>query len=138
MASTDSKADAEKMKKEKGATYPIGYDLDAREVATLTGAYYDDKKSYLHATGFVLKPNGSIAVASFSSGPIGRMMPDTILRMIDLTYEKREKERRQGKNTTVADPNYFGDVAPGRKRGAPAPLALKERQNQERKDGGLE
>ncbi len=36
------------------------------------GHWYDPGKKFLHATGFIVKPDGVVAPAVYSTGPIGR------------------------------------------------------------------
>jgi peroxiredoxin len=60
-------------------TFPVLYGLDAREVAKLIGASINEEPLYLQATGFVLRPEGTVAVAVYSSSAIGRLVAaDTI------------------------------------------------------------
>jgi peroxiredoxin len=60
-------------------TFPVLYGLDAREVAKMIGASINEEPLYLQATGFVLRPDGTVAVAVYSSSAIGRLVAaDTI------------------------------------------------------------
>jgi peroxiredoxin len=61
---------------EHGITFPLGYGADARAVAAATGAFVNEDPLYLQSTGFVLAPGGQVIVSVYSSGPIGRLMPD--------------------------------------------------------------
>ncbi len=55
------------------------YGLNAYEVVEKIGASVNEEPTYLQATGFVLKPDGTIAVSVYSSGAIGRLAAtDTI------------------------------------------------------------
>ena len=65
-----------------GLTFPVGYSIDARHVAELTGAFVNPDPEYLQSTGFVLEPNGSVLVSVYSSGAIGRLMPDDVLGFV--------------------------------------------------------
>ncbi len=52
---------------------------NAREVAKMIGASINEDPLYLQATGFVLRPDGTVAVAVYSSNTIGRLVAaDTI------------------------------------------------------------
>jgi peroxiredoxin len=60
-------------------TFPVLYGLDAREVAKMIGASINEEPLYLQATGFVLRPDGTVAVAVYSGSAIGRLVAaDTI------------------------------------------------------------
>jgi hypothetical protein len=54
-------------------------DKVAEEVSRTTGAYYDKEKKFLHATHFLLRPDETIVVASYSTGPIGRFVAKDVL-----------------------------------------------------------
>jgi alkyl hydroperoxide reductase subunit AhpC len=71
-ASVDTEEDARKSVNELALSYPIGYGLSAQEISALTGAFFEAQKKYLHATGFILRPDGAVAHAVYSTGPIGR------------------------------------------------------------------
>jgi peroxiredoxin len=53
-------------------TFPLGYDLVASEIAALTGAFYDDRENYLHATGYILDPEGRVSNGTYSTRAVGR------------------------------------------------------------------
>ncbi len=72
MASVDTEEKAQKVKRDLKLSYPIAYGLSAEEISASTGAYYEPQKKFLHATGFLLKPDSSVAAAVYSTGPIGR------------------------------------------------------------------
>ena len=62
--------------------FPIGHSANADKVAAATGAYTNDKPHYLQATGFLLTPDASIINAVYSSGPLGRLVPDDVAGMV--------------------------------------------------------
>ena len=63
-------------------TFPVGYGADANAVAALTGAFVNPDPVYLQSTGFVLDPVGNVVVSVYSSGAIGRLVPDDITGMV--------------------------------------------------------
>ncbi len=83
----DTEDKAQKMRDECGISFAVGYGLDAREVSRLTGCFYEIKREIVHATGFVLKPDGTIAVAVYSTGPIGRLVWQDVLGLVNF-YKK--------------------------------------------------
>jgi peroxiredoxin len=60
-------------------TFPLGHSADARAVAGLTGAFVNDDPLYLQSTGFVLDPHGKVIVSVYSSGAIGRLVPEDVI-----------------------------------------------------------
>lgn len=89
-ASTDSRDKAEETVKEHALTYPIGYGLPLKETAEALGCFYDPSRGVLHATGFVVKPDQTIAIAQYSSGPIGRLVWQDIVGLVQF-YKKQAK-----------------------------------------------
>jgi peroxiredoxin len=63
-------------------TFPVGYGADASAVAALTGAFVNPDPVYLQSTGFVLDPAGKVVVSVYSSGAIGRLVPDDVLGLV--------------------------------------------------------
>jgi peroxiredoxin len=65
-----------------GLTFPVGHSADARAIAGLTGAFVNPDPVFLQSTGFVLNPAGSIVVSVYSSGAIGRLVPEDVLGLV--------------------------------------------------------
>ena len=63
----------------QGLTFPLGHSADARAVAGLTGAFVNEDPLYLQSTGFVLDPQGKVIVSVYSSGAIGRLVPEDVI-----------------------------------------------------------
>ncbi len=89
-ASTDPREKAEETVKEHALTYLIGYGLPLKEIAEALGCFYDASRGVLHATGFVVKPDQTIAVAQYSSGPIGRLVWQDIVGLVQF-YKKQAR-----------------------------------------------
>jgi peroxiredoxin len=81
-ASVDSIEKARETVNKIGITYSLGYGLNAEEISRITGAYYEKEKKYLHATGFLLQPKKTIAVACYSTGAIGRFVAKDVLNLV--------------------------------------------------------
>lgn len=75
-----------------GLTYPVWYGMDAEEVSRITGTYYDIDKKFVHATGFLTRPDKTIEVACYSSGPIGRFVPQDVLKLVRF-YKSKNKNK---------------------------------------------
>lgn len=67
--------------------FPIGHDADAATIAAVTGAFVDPARGFLQSTGFVLDPEGRVVVGVFSSGAIGRLVPEDVIGLV--RYERR-------------------------------------------------
>lgn len=62
--------------------FPIGSAADAAALAAATGAFVNPDPVYVQSTGFVLDPTGKVLVSVYSSGAIGRLVPDDVVGMI--------------------------------------------------------
>ena len=62
--------------------FPLGHSANAREVAELTGAFVNPDPVYLQSTGFILDPAGNVVVSVYSSGAIGRLVPEDVLGLV--------------------------------------------------------
>ena len=63
-------------------TFPVGYGADPHAVASATGAFVNPDPVYLQSTGLVLDPAGNVIVSVYSSGAIGRLVPDDVLGLV--------------------------------------------------------
>ena len=61
----------------------MGHGADAQAVAAATGAFVNPDPQYLQSTGFVLGPDGRVIVSVYSSGAIGRLVPEDVAGMIE-------------------------------------------------------
>jgi len=80
--SVDTEQDVAGLIEEHDLTFPVGYGADARHLAELTGAFVNDDPLYVQSTGFVLDPDGRVIVSDYSSGAIGRLVPDDVVGLI--------------------------------------------------------
>jgi len=62
--------------------FPVGFGAAADAVAAATGAYVNAEPRYLQSTGFVLDPQGKIVTAVYSSGAIGRLVPEDVAGLV--------------------------------------------------------
>jgi peroxiredoxin len=80
--SVDDQATASEMVAKNGLTFSVGYGADAHAVAEITGAFVNPDPVFLQATGFILDPTGRVVISVYSSGAIGRLMPEDVVGMI--------------------------------------------------------
>jgi peroxiredoxin len=73
-------------------TFPVGYGANAAAIAAVTGAFVNPDPAYLQSTGFVLNPAGHIVVNVYSSGAIGRLVPDDVLGLVRYLREHSPAE----------------------------------------------
>jgi peroxiredoxin len=80
--SVDDEATSKGLIAKHGLRFPVGYSADARAIAQATGAFVNDDPMYLQSTGFVLDRDGRVVVSVYSSGPIGRLVPEDVIGLI--------------------------------------------------------
>jgi peroxiredoxin len=77
--SVDDEATTKNLIAKHGLQFPIGHSADARHVAAVTGAFVNPDPAYLQSTGFILDPASRVVVSVYSSGAIGRLVPDDVI-----------------------------------------------------------
>jgi peroxiredoxin len=80
--SVDDEATTAGLIAKHGLTFPVGFGADARAIAGLTGAFVNPDPVYLQSTGFVLSPQGQVVVSVYSSGAIGRLVPEDVAGLV--------------------------------------------------------
>ena len=65
-----------------GLEFGVGYGADARALAEATGAFVNDDPLFVQSTGFVLNPAGQVVVGVYSTGAIGRLVPEDVIGLI--------------------------------------------------------
>jgi len=80
--SVDSREATAALVEKHKLTFPVGYGADASAVANLTGAFVNPDPAYLQSTDFVLDPAGNVVVSVYSSGAIGRLVPDDVIGLV--------------------------------------------------------
>ena len=67
--------------------FPVGHSVDARKVAEATGAFVNEDPVFLQSTGFVLDREGRVLVSVYSSGAIGRLVPEDVIGFVRYRQE---------------------------------------------------
>ena len=80
--SVDPLDKAKEMVEKSGAAFPIGYGLKVPEDADKVGAYWEERRGIVHATGFIIDSDKKVMQACFATGPIGRIAAEDALRSI--------------------------------------------------------
>lgn len=80
--SVDDEATTKELIAKHNLTFPVGHSANARTVAETTGAFINGDPIFLQSTGFLLDPAGRVVVSVYSSGAIGRLIPEDVIGMI--------------------------------------------------------
>lgn len=87
-ASVDGPEESRGTVERLGLGFPVGHSLPMMPTATAFGAYYETRRQILHATNVLVRPGGTIGVVSYSSGPVGRMWPDDVVKLVTFWKSK--------------------------------------------------
>lgn len=80
--SVDDEMTTAELVSKHGLTFPVGHSADAHAAAEVTGAFVNADPPHLQSTGFVLDPSGKVIVSVYSSGAIGRLVPEDVVGLI--------------------------------------------------------
>jgi peroxiredoxin len=86
--SVDDEATTAELIAKHGLSFPVGHGADAAAVSAATGAFVDPKRGFLQSTGFVLDPAGKVIVSVYSSGAIGRLVPEDVAGLVGYLRER--------------------------------------------------
>jgi peroxiredoxin len=85
--STDDETTTNNLIAKHGLEFPVGHSADAPAVARATGAFVNDDPTHLQSTGFILDPGGTLVTSVYSSGAIGRLVPEDVIGLIRYVRE---------------------------------------------------
>lgn len=74
-----------------GLSYPVAHGMDVETTCLKTGAFHEKDKKFIQPTCFLIRPNKTIEVAAYSSGPIGRFVPQDVLPLVKFYKSKARK-----------------------------------------------
>ena len=80
--SVDSEETTRELVAEHGIEFPVGHSADADALGESLGAFVNEEPKHLQATGFVLDPDGRVVVSVYSSGAIGRLVPEDVVGLV--------------------------------------------------------
>ncbi len=71
--SVDDEISARKMIEKEGIGYPVFHSADATAINERVGGYLNDDPVFFQPANFIVSPQGTVAIATYSNGPIGRL-----------------------------------------------------------------
>ena len=87
--SVDDEATTRELIAKHRLTFPVGHSADAAAIHEATGASVNSDPVYLQSTGFVLDPTGNVIVSVYSSGAIGRVVPEDVAGLVNYLKSKQ-------------------------------------------------
>ncbi len=71
-------------------SFPVGYGV-TREIAGKLGSWWEDRRSIIQPSEFVLGADGKVLASSYSDGPIGRIDAADVIKMINFREAQLRK-----------------------------------------------
>ena len=84
-ASTDALDKAQEVARELG--FPVGYGV-TREEAGWLGAWWEERRGIIQPCEFLVDAAGKVRSSTYSSGPIGRIDPADVVRLVQF-YDRQ-------------------------------------------------
>jgi peroxiredoxin len=73
-----------------GIEFPIAYGV-TQEQADSVGGWWEDRRKIIQPSEFIIGSNGSVVSATYSTGPVGRLMPEDALKLIGFIESQKDK-----------------------------------------------
>lgn len=74
-----------------GFSHPLGYGV-TREMADKLGSWWEDRRQIVQPSEFIIGADGKIMLSSYSSGPLGRIDPMEVVRLVNF-YEAQQQKK---------------------------------------------
>jgi len=85
-ASVDPQEKAQEVADEVG--FPVGFGV-TREVADKLGSWWEDRRSIVQPSEFLLDADNKVVLSSYSDGPLGRVEAEDVVKLVNF-YESRK------------------------------------------------
>lgn len=76
---------------QESLSFPLAYAV-TREQAATVGGWWEDQRSIMQPSEFILDSRGNVISATYSTGPVGRLMPEDALKMIEFVAGRKGKD----------------------------------------------
>ena len=73
-----------------GVSFPVAEGV-TRDQADALDSWWEDRRGIIQPSEFLLDKSGKVLLSTYSSGPLGRIEPEDIIKMVGM-YERRKKE----------------------------------------------
>ncbi|MCF8105130.1 MAG: peroxiredoxin family protein [Desulfohalobiaceae bacterium] len=70
--------------------YPLAFGLDMDRILKQIGGFFESEKRFLQPSNFLLRPDGRLEVACYTSGPVGRFQAGDVLKLVRYYKEHRD------------------------------------------------
>jgi hypothetical protein len=73
-------------------SFPVAFAV-SRDQATSFGGWWEDRRSIVQPSEFILDRTGDVVSATYSTGPVGRLMPEDALKLIRFLEGQKSKQQ---------------------------------------------
>lgn len=73
-------------------SFPVGYGV-TRAMADRLGSWWEERRSIIQPSEFLVDASGKVRSATYSSGPIGRVDAADVIRLVSF-YDKQAAEKK--------------------------------------------
>ncbi len=99
-ASTDPEDEAVQSIEASKGNCPGGHSVDPAYISEMTGAFYateagEKPRPFLHATNFLLSPDGKVNISLYSSGPLGRLVWQDVIQAVQFRKKRMAAQAQQ-------------------------------------------
>lgn len=94
--SVDPFEKAKETVEQQNLTFPVAYGLEVPRDADKLGAFWEERRKIIHATNFIIDSDKKVVDASYSIGPIGRIVAADALGHIQF-FKRRKQQQNEGK-----------------------------------------
>ena len=99
-ASTDPEDEAMQSIEAGKVNFPLGHSVDPAYISEMTGAFYAPEagkkpRPFLHATNFLLSPDGKVNISLYSSGPLGRLVWQDVIQAVQFRKKRMSQAAQQ-------------------------------------------
>ena len=74
-----------------GLSFPVAYGV-TRAMADLIGAWWEERRAIIQPSEFVVAADGKVRASTYSSGPIGRIDPADVVKLVNF-YDKQAAKK---------------------------------------------
>jgi len=89
--SVDPLNETEKFAGKLGLSFQVAYGMDMEATCIKTGAFYEKDRKFIQPACFLIRPDRTVEVAAYSSGPIGRFVPQDVLGLVRFYKSRAQK-----------------------------------------------
>ena len=68
-------------------SFPVAHSV-SRQTADTLDAYWNEEREIIQPTQFVMRGDGTIIQATYSDGPLGRILADDVCRLVTFLTSK--------------------------------------------------